>query len=111
MVNRLMSSEEKVQALVARVIETRAHLAKSDGEIGTMVAATILGSTATWRTEYSEPQPFGLRPSSPGSSHITPSTRCGRESCSLVNDIRPAAQIVRDVVREAEEVIGQFGRA
>ena len=32
------------------------------------------------------------------------------ESCSLVNDIRPAAQIVRDVVREAEDVIGQFGR-
>jgi NAD(P)H-dependent flavin oxidoreductase YrpB (nitropropane dioxygenase family) len=27
------------------------------------------------------------------------------ESCSLVNDIKPAAQIVRDVVREAEEVI------
>ena len=26
------------------------------------------------------------------------------ESCTLVNDIRPAAQIVRDVIREAEEV-------
>jgi len=32
------------------------------------------------------------------------------ESCSLVNDIRPAAQIVRDVVREAEDVIGQLGQ-
>ena len=32
------------------------------------------------------------------------------ESCSLVNDIKPAGQIVRDVVREAEEVIAQFGR-
>ena len=27
------------------------------------------------------------------------------ESCSLVNDIKPAAQIVRDIVREAQEVI------
>jgi len=27
------------------------------------------------------------------------------ESCSLVNDIKPAAQIVSDVVREAAEII------
>jgi hypothetical protein len=27
------------------------------------------------------------------------------ESCSLITDIRPAAQIVRDLVREAEAVI------
>jgi nitronate monooxygenase len=27
------------------------------------------------------------------------------ESCTLINDIKPAAQIVRDLVREAEEVI------
>jgi len=26
------------------------------------------------------------------------------ESCTLVNDIRPAAQIVRDVIREAEHI-------
>ena len=30
------------------------------------------------------------------------------ESCSLINDIKPAAQIVRDVVCEAEEVIEQM---
>jgi hypothetical protein len=30
--------------------------------------------------------------------------------CSLVNDIRPAARIVQDVVREAEEVIAQLHR-
>jgi nitronate monooxygenase/enoyl-[acyl-carrier protein] reductase II len=30
------------------------------------------------------------------------------ETCSLVNDIRPAAQIVQDIVREAEEVIAQL---
>jgi nitronate monooxygenase len=29
------------------------------------------------------------------------------ESCSLVHDIKPAAQIVREVMREAEEVIAQ----
>jgi nitronate monooxygenase len=32
------------------------------------------------------------------------------ESCSLVHDIKPAAQIVRDVVREAEEVIEEMQR-
>lgn len=32
---------------------------------------------------------------------------CG-ESCSLVNDIRPAAQIVRDMVHEAEQVIAEM---
>lgn len=30
------------------------------------------------------------------------------ESCRLVNDIKPAAQIVRDVVQEAEEIIEQM---
>ena len=32
---------------------------------------------------------------------------CG-ESCSLVNDIKPAAQIVRDMVHEAEQVIAEM---
>ena len=32
---------------------------------------------------------------------------CG-ESCSLVNDIKPAAHIVRDIVREAEQIIAQM---
>jgi nitronate monooxygenase/enoyl-[acyl-carrier protein] reductase II len=31
------------------------------------------------------------------------------ESCELVNDVRPAAAIVRDVVREAEEVLKKLG--
>jgi nitronate monooxygenase/enoyl-[acyl-carrier protein] reductase II len=30
------------------------------------------------------------------------------ESCSLVHDIKPAAQIVRDVVREAEQVMEEL---
>jgi nitronate monooxygenase/enoyl-[acyl-carrier protein] reductase II len=30
------------------------------------------------------------------------------ESCSLVNDIKPAAQIVREVVHEAEAVLEQM---
>jgi len=30
------------------------------------------------------------------------------ESCSLVNDIKPAAQILRDLVRESEDVISQL---
>jgi NAD(P)H-dependent flavin oxidoreductase YrpB (nitropropane dioxygenase family) len=33
------------------------------------------------------------------------------ESCSLVHDIRPAAEIVRDLVREAEETIAGLMRA
>ncbi|WP_333334597.1 nitronate monooxygenase [Microcoleus sp. BROC3] len=32
------------------------------------------------------------------------------ESCNLIHDIKPAAQIVQDVVREAEEVIAQMQR-
>jgi nitronate monooxygenase len=32
------------------------------------------------------------------------------ESCNLVHDIKPAAQIVRDVVREAEDVIERMGQ-
>jgi len=32
------------------------------------------------------------------------------ESCSVVNDIKPAAQIVRDLVREAEAVLGAASR-
>jgi len=32
------------------------------------------------------------------------------ESCSLVHDIKPAAQIVQDVMREAEEVIAHMQR-
>ncbi|MET0153245.1 MAG: hypothetical protein ABW298_11640 [Candidatus Binatia bacterium] len=31
------------------------------------------------------------------------------ESCNLVNDVKPAAAIVRDVVREAEEVLKEVG--
>jgi nitronate monooxygenase/enoyl-[acyl-carrier protein] reductase II len=30
------------------------------------------------------------------------------ESCRLVNDIKPAAQIVRDVMQEAKEVLEQI---
>jgi nitronate monooxygenase/enoyl-[acyl-carrier protein] reductase II len=32
------------------------------------------------------------------------------ESCGLVRDVKPAAQIVQDVVREAEEVIAEMQR-
>lgn len=32
------------------------------------------------------------------------------QSCSLVRDIKPAGQIVRDIVREAEEVINRLAR-
>jgi NAD(P)H-dependent flavin oxidoreductase YrpB (nitropropane dioxygenase family) len=32
------------------------------------------------------------------------------QSCNLVRDIKPAGQIVRDIVREAEEVIDRLAR-
>ena len=32
------------------------------------------------------------------------------ESCQLIHDIKPAAQIVRDMVHEAEEVIERLPR-
>jgi hypothetical protein len=31
------------------------------------------------------------------------------ESCELVNDVTPAAAIVRDVMREADEVLHSLG--
>ena len=31
-------------------------------------------------------------------------------SCNLVNDVKPAAAIVREVAREAEQTLGQLGR-
>ena len=33
------------------------------------------------------------------------------EACSLIHDIKPAAHIVRDLMREAEEVMARLPRA
>jgi len=36
------------------------------------------------------------------------SVLCAGESCSLVNDIKPAAAIVRDIIAEAEGALGEL---
>jgi hypothetical protein len=39
------------------------------------ISEALLGAGSTFRTEHSDPQAFGSRPSSAGSSHIIPSTQ------------------------------------
>jgi NAD(P)H-dependent flavin oxidoreductase YrpB (nitropropane dioxygenase family) len=49
---------------------------------------------------------YGVFPPMPGfTGDMEYTALYAGESCSLVNDIKPAAQIVRDIGREAEEVI------
>ncbi len=49
---------------------------------------------------------YGVFPPMPGfTGDMEYTALYAGESCSLVNDIKPAAQIVRDIVREAREVI------
>jgi nitronate monooxygenase len=71
-----------------------------EGEvIGTM---TLAGTTV-------EVPRYAIFPPMPGfTGDIEQAALYAGESCRLVNDIKPAAQIVRDVVREAEEVIKEL---
>lgn len=67
--------------------------------IGTM---TLAGTTV-------EVPRYAVFPPMPGfTGDIEQAALYAGESCSLINDIKPAAQIVRDLVGEAEEVIGQM---
>jgi nitronate monooxygenase/enoyl-[acyl-carrier protein] reductase II len=54
---------------------------------------------------------YGAMPPSTGFSGDMESVALyAGESCSLIHDIKPAAQIVQDVMREAEEVIAHLQR-
>ncbi len=52
---------------------------------------------------------YGVFPPMPGfTGNMERTALYAGESCSLINDIKPAAEIVRDVVREATEVLMQL---
>ena len=53
---------------------------------------------------------YGIFPPMPGfTGEIEQTALYAGESCRLINDIKPAGQIVRDIVREAEEIIKGLG--
>src|SRR5215510_12152722 len=65
----------------------------------------IIGTTLMIDTALEVPR-YGVFPPMTGfTGDIEYAALYAGESCNLVNDIKPAAQIVRDVVREAEEVM------
>ncbi len=52
---------------------------------------------------------YGVFPPMPGfTGDMERTALYAGESCSLINDIKPAGEIVRDVVQEAEEVLTQL---
>jgi nitronate monooxygenase len=52
---------------------------------------------------------YGVFPPMPGfTGDMERAALYAGESCSLINDIKPAGEIVREIVREAEEVIRQM---
>jgi NAD(P)H-dependent flavin oxidoreductase YrpB (nitropropane dioxygenase family) len=72
------------------------------GEASVMGTMTLAGTTV-------EVPKYAVFPPMPGfTGDIGYTALYAGESCGLVNDIKPAAQIVHDVVREAEAVIEQM---
>jgi len=77
----------------------RPETGKRPGEGSTLGTMQIAGTTV-------EVPRYAVFPPMPGfSGDIERTALYAGESCTLINDIRPAARIVRDVVREAEETI------
>ena len=71
---------------------------------------SIIGTMTLAGTTVEVPR-YAVFPPMPGfTGDIEHAALYAGESCSLINDIKPAAQIVRDVVREAEEIITQMGK-
>jgi nitronate monooxygenase/enoyl-[acyl-carrier protein] reductase II len=65
----------------------------------------IIGTTLMIDTPLEIPR-YGVFPPMTGfTGDLEHTALYAGESCTLVNDIKPAAQIVREVVREAEEVM------
>jgi NAD(P)H-dependent flavin oxidoreductase YrpB (nitropropane dioxygenase family) len=68
----------------------------------------IIGKTLMIATPLDIPR-YGVFPPMSGfTGDIEHAALYAGESCRLVNDIKPAAQIVRDVVQEAKEVLEQI---
>jgi nitronate monooxygenase/enoyl-[acyl-carrier protein] reductase II len=71
---------------------------------------TIVGTVSLAGTTLEVPKYGALMPLASFSGDMESIALLAGESCSLVHDIKPAAQIVQDVVREAEEVIEHMTR-
>jgi NAD(P)H-dependent flavin oxidoreductase YrpB (nitropropane dioxygenase family) len=72
---------------------------------GTIIGTLVLSGTTIEVPKYSSVQPMtGF------TGNMEYSALYAGESCSLVNDIKPAGQIVQDLVHEAEAVIEQVKR-
>jgi NAD(P)H-dependent flavin oxidoreductase YrpB (nitropropane dioxygenase family) len=68
----------------------------------------IIGTVPMAETTLEVPR-YGVFPPMTGfTGDIEHAALYAGESCSLINDIKPAAQIVRDLVSEAEEVLEQI---
>jgi nitronate monooxygenase len=69
----------------------------------------IIGTTLMIDTPLEIPR-YGVFPPMTGfTGDLEHTALYAGESCNLVNDIKPAAQIVRDVMDEAEEILGRLG--
>jgi nitronate monooxygenase len=71
---------------------------------------TIVGTVSLAGTTVEVPKYGAMIPITSFSGDMESVALLAGESCSLVHDITPAAQIVQDVVREAEEVIEHMQR-
>jgi nitronate monooxygenase len=71
---------------------------------------TIVGTVSLAGTTLEVPKYGAIIPITSFSGDMESVALLAGESCSLVHDITPAAQIVQDVVREAEEVIEHMKR-
>ena len=70
----------------------------------------IIGTIALGGTTIEVPRYSSFAPLSSFTGDMEYNALYAGESCSLVNDIKPAGQIVQDLVREAEEVLEQMKR-
>jgi nitronate monooxygenase len=71
---------------------------------------TIVGTVSVAGTTLEVPKYGAMLPLSGFSGDMEAIALYAGESCSVVHDIKPAAQIVQDMVREAEEVIEYMTR-
>src|SRR5215470_6208942 len=69
---------------------------------------TIVGTLSLAGTTMEVPKYGAMPPSTGFSGDMESVALYAGESCSLIHDIKPAAQIVQDVVREAEGVIAHM---
>jgi nitronate monooxygenase len=71
---------------------------------------TIVGTVSLAGTTMEVPKYGAMIPITSFSGDMESVALLAGESCSLVHDVKPAAQIVQDLVREAEEVIAHMQR-